>query len=42
MFLNSGIFRYAIREEFWQILVARLAFVVVFQNIVALSVMAIR
>ena len=29
-------------EAYWNILAARLAFVVVFQNFVALSVMAIR
>ena len=35
-------FRYTLREAYWHILAARLAFVVVFQNFVALSVMAIR
>jgi hypothetical protein len=31
-----------LREAYWHVLAARLAFVVVFQNVVALSVMAIR
>lgn len=34
--------KYQIREDYWHILAARLAFVVVFQNFVALSVMAIK
>ena len=40
MYFNH--FRYTLREAYWHVLAARLAFVVVFQNFVALSVMAIR